>query len=49
MEDIREWVKENNDGGYSVLTNEEIIASVTCMQEEESKDEEGVVGADDTR
>lgn len=38
-------MKDNKDGIYSVLTDEEIIASVTCMQEADSKDEEEVLGA----
>lgn len=40
IEDIREWVKDNNDGGYGVLADEEIIASVTSTQETDSEVEE---------
>lgn len=43
MEDIQLWLKDDNDGGYSAMTDEEIIASCSSTQQEDSDsgEEEG--------
>ena len=44
MEDVSEWLKDNNDGGY--MTEEEIVAACTSTadsEEEGDVDEEGAI------
>lgn len=46
MEDVSEWLKDNNDGGYGTMTEEEIVAACTSTadsEEEDDVDEEGAI------
>ena len=44
-EDDSEWLKDNNDGGYDTMTEEEIIASCTSIADGEGEDDDDEEGA----
>ena len=41
IEDVSQWLRDNNDSSYGIMTDEEIITACTSMSQE--ADSEGVI------